>query len=448
MPVSIIHCGDIHLGFNQYNNEERFHDFHRSFAYIVNYAIENKVDYFIVTGDFFNRRSINPRTLSQAISELSKLKEKNIQVIVVEGNHDKAPYGEGAESWLHFLNEQGYLYLLSPRFEEGSLVLESYKEKQGGNLVSFPGVRFVGLGYQGSMTSRRVNELNEQLEKSEDPTILMLHSAVDMLMHLGGIKNEDIAILKDKIDYVAMGHIHHRYELEDWIYNPGCPECWDVGEGAKEKGFYHVVLEEGEIKVSHIPGVRRPVHSCAVNVTGCEEVKDVYNLCDKEIDKLDVMKGSNPIVQLVIKGSTPFSPLSIDTKLLEDRIKNAHDCLIVEVVNNTVMKGEQEALTDNPAEMNREDLEREVLRQIFLNNGGLNLWADEMVDISKQIKELIHNEAADQSISVLVENLAEKIVAEEVKEQTITQEKVQQESEVAAALESNYNEEVKWDENI
>ncbi len=433
MSISFIHCGDIHLGFNQYNNEERFLDFHRSFSYIIDYAIDNKVDYFLIAGDFFNKRSINPRTLSQAISELSRLKEEKIQVIAIEGNHDKAPYGEGSESWMRFLNEQGYFYLLSPRFEEGSLVLEPYKEKQGGSILTFEGVRFVGLGYQGSMTGRRLSELNEQLEKSEVPTILLLHSAVDMLMHLGGIKKEDIAVLKDKVDYVAMGHIHHRYEIDTWIYNPGCPECWDVGEWAQEKGFYHVVLQEDEIDTSFIPGEKRPVYSCAVNVTGCEELEEVYDLCGHEIEKLEVEEGSNPIVQLVIKGTTPFSPLAVDTRLLEEKIKTAYGCLIVEVVNNAVMKGEQEALMDNPAEMNREDLEREVLRRIFLNSGNLNPWVDELVNLSKKMKELIYLEAEEQSISALIENLAEKMVSEEVKEQV----EEKPDSEAAASLESN-----------
>jgi DNA repair exonuclease SbcCD nuclease subunit len=305
LPISLIHCGDIHLGFNQYNNEERFHDFQRSFLYIVDYAIENKVDYFLISGDFFNKRSINSRTLSQAILGLTRLKEKEIRVISIEGNHDKAPYGE-VDSWMRFLNEQGYFYLLSPHFEEGILVLESYEEKQTGSLVSFPGIRFVGLGYQGSMTSRRISELNERLEKSEEPTILMLHSAIDSLMHLGGIKYEDISVLKEKIDYVAMGHIHHRYEREDWIYNPGCPECWDVGEGSKEKGFYHVVFEDGEKKVTYVPSLKRPVHSFAINVSDCEDLEEVYALCDKKLDKLEVDEDSKPIVTLIIKGSTPL----------------------------------------------------------------------------------------------------------------------------------------------
>ncbi len=433
MPISFIHCGDIHLGFNQYNSEERFYDFHRSFSYIVDYAIANKVDYFLIAGDFFNKRSINPRTLSQAIFELDRLKEKDIRVIAIEGNHDKAPYGEG-ESWMRFLNEQGYFYLLNPRFEEGSLVLESYAGKQGGCLVSFPGIRFVGLGYQGSMTSRRISELNEQLIKSEEPTILMLHSAVGMLMHLGGIKYDDIAVLKEKIDYVAMGHIHHRYEMEDWIYNPGSPECWDVGEGAKEKGFYHVVLEAREKKVTHVPSVKRPIHSCAVNVSHCEDLEAVYALCDIELDKLEVQEGSKPIVQLVIKGSTPFSPLAIDTRLLEEKIITTLDCLIVEVVNNAVLKGEEHALTDNPAEMNREDLEREVLRRLFMNKGDLNPWVEELVDLAKNVKDLIHQEAEDQSISALVENLAEKIVAEELEVEAKEREK--QGQEVAATKDS------------
>ncbi|EEG79087.1 metallophosphoesterase family protein [Dethiobacter alkaliphilus] len=427
MTISMIHCGDIHLGFDQYNSEERFHDFHRSFLNIVDYAIENRVDYFVIAGDFFNKRSINPRTLSQAIDGLNRLRKKEIRVIAIEGNHDKAPYGQG-DSWMDFLNQQEYFYLLNPRFDQGDLVLEAYEQKQGGSLVAFPGIRFVGLGYQGSMTARRLSELNEQLEKSEEVTILLLHSAVNNLLHLGGIKYEDIALLKEKIDYVAMGHIHQRYELDHWIYNPGSPECWDVGEGAKEKGFYHVVFADGQKNVTFVPSLKRPVHSLAVNVSGCEELDEVYALCDEEVDKLDIKEDSRPIVQLIIKGYTPFNPLAIDTKLLEEKIANTLDCLIVEVVNNAVMKGSHHATSDGP-EMNRDDLEREVLRGLFMEKGNLSPWVDELVDLSRNVKELILKEADEQSVSALVESLAEKIVAEDLVQDC--------EEQVAAAMESN-----------
>lgn len=411
--ISFIHCGDIHLGFNQYNSEERFHDFHRSFSYIVDFAIEQRVDYLLLTGDFFNKRSINPKTLSQALWELTRLKDKKIQVIAIEGNHDKAPYGEG-ESWMRFLNEQGYLCLLSPRFAEGSFILAPWEKEMGGSLLSLPGIRFVGLGYQGSMTGRRITELAEQLEPSEEPTVLLLHSAVDMLMHLGGIAHADLAPLKDRVDYVAMGHIHHRYELEDWVFNPGSPESWDVGEGGKEKGFYHVVLAEGEKKVTFIPSVRRPVYSCAVQVSGCEELEEVYARCDGELAMLPVEKGINPILRIILKGSLPFSPLAIDTRLLEEKARAGLGCLVVEVVNDTVLWGDRETLTDSPAGVNREELEREVLRQLFVQRGDLNPWVQELVDLSRSVKELIHQEAEDESIASLVGSLAKKIVAEEM----------------------------------
>ncbi len=426
LPVSFIHCGDIHLGYNQYNNRERFNDFHRAFSQIVDYAIEMEVDFFLITGDFFNKRSINPLTLSQAIFELGRLKEKEIQVIAIEGNHDKAPYGE-VQSWMQFLSQHGYFYLLSSSFDDGCLILKPYQEKQGGNLIAFPGIRFVGLGYQGSMTARRLAELDAQLEKTEEPTVLLLHSAVDMLMHLGGIKYQDIVALKEKIDYVAMGHIHHRYEFEGWIYNPGCPESWDLGEGAKEKGFYHVNIDKGNKKVTYVPSIKRPVYHIAVNVSDCRDLDEVYALCDNKLEKMEEPQGLKPLVQMVIAGSISFSPLAIDTRLLEEKIAATFNALIVEVVNNTVLKGEEWEGADNPAEINREELERDVLRKFFLSRGNLNAWIDDLVDLSKNVKELIHQEAEDQSISVLIENLAEKIVKAE-KEDT--------EDEVVAGAES------------
>ena len=412
MAISFIHCGDIHLGFNQFNSQERFDDFYRSFAYIVDYAIEKQVDYLLISGDFFNKRSINPSTLGQAIEQLERLKEKAIRVIAIEGNHDKAPYSE-PQSWMSFLNEQGYFYLLSPDFKDGAFVLKAYQRGQGGSLLAFPGIRFVGLGYQGSMTAHRLAELNEQLEVSKEPTILLLHSAVDRLMHLGGISYQDILALKDKVDYVAMGHVHQRYELEDWIYNPGCPESWDLGEGSKEKGFYHVSLAKEGKRVDFIQSKRRPVLYCTIDASDCRDLKGFYELCEDELAKLDAAKDSKPIVRLVLEGALSFSPLLIDSKLLEERIVALFDALLAEVVNNTVLKGEGWEALGSAGQVSREELERRVLHKLFLDRGEFEPWVTDLVDTSKGVKELIRQGAENQSISAIIERLAVKMIERE-----------------------------------
>ena len=95
------------------------------------------------------------KTLSQAIAQLTRLKIAGIEVIAIEGNHDKVPYGED-DSWMSFLNDQGYFYLLGSCYDEqGKLILKEWSPESPGNILVKDGIRFIGLGYLGSMTEKR-----------------------------------------------------------------------------------------------------------------------------------------------------------------------------------------------------------------------------------------------------------------------------------------------------
>ena len=59
MKAQFLHFADCHIGYRQYNSRERFNDFGRAFIYIVNAAIEAKVDFVVLAGDLFEKRGID-----------------------------------------------------------------------------------------------------------------------------------------------------------------------------------------------------------------------------------------------------------------------------------------------------------------------------------------------------------------------------------------------------
>lgn len=403
MTIRFIHCSDLHLGYNQFGSEDRFLDFGRAFFHIVDDAVAREVDYFLIAGDFFNKRMINSRTLSQAIEGLERLRDAGIQVIAIEGNHDKAPY-EDKDSWMHFLGERGFIHLLKPTVQDGRLVLDS------NSVLSFPGIRFVGLGYFGSMTERRLAELQEILTPSEDFTVLLLHSAADRLLHLGGVSLEAFAGLEDVVDYVAMGHIHERYEINDWLYNPGAPESWDLGEAHKEKGYYHAVITNGKKKVEHIPSIRRPIYHIQLDVSGTLTLEQVYEKCLQAVlDRHDEGDG-RVIVRLVLKGHVPFNPLAIDQARLTEDIQDALAPIHVEVINQTIQEGHE--LDSFDMKLDRVILEKRVLKTLATSYFASQFETDdafleEVVRVTRSIKDLaILND--EQGMIETVQVLAEK----------------------------------------
>lgn len=384
MKLSFMHCSDLHLGFAQFGSDERFEDFGQAFSAIAQDALERKVDYLLIAGDFFNKRSINSKTLSQAVQIFQSLQAGGVKVIAIEGNHDKAPYGEG-DSWMRFLHEQGLIRLLQPEFAAGKLILDERC------LVEFPGVRFLGLGYLGSMTARRLRELAELLEPSLKFTVLLLHGAVDKLLHLGGVSRETLAGLEDVVDYVALGHVHERYEVDNWIYNPGAPESWDLGEGGKEKGYYHVVVEGKNHEVEHIPSKPRPIFCLDLDLTYLGGPSEIGSLCIKRFDELWRGARTPSMLRLVLSGEVEFNPLAISQSDLIQELKRAFPLLHVEITNRVRLKGEGHV--QEGGQLNREQIEERVLQRLVQTNlaaayPGDQTLVNEGVKLVQELKNL------------------------------------------------------------
>jgi exonuclease SbcD len=424
MSLSFIHCGDLHLGFNQYNEEERFHDFGRAFAYIVDEALRRKVDFFVIAGDLFNKRSINSRTLVQAIAELQKLRDAQIPVIAIEGNHDKAPYGD-QDSWMWFLNDQGHIHLLTPFFDShGALELRPWDEPtRKGTTYTAQGIRFIGMGYQGSLTGQRIEELDRLLEESDEFTVLLLHSAIDQLMHLGGVRLDTVRPLRNRVDYVAMGHIHGRYEVEGWIHNPGCPECWDIKEYDAEKGFYHVTIDHQDsfergtlfgppMKVEYIPSKRRDVYSFSIDISEMDDLNDIENKVLTELRR-SVTSSDQPMVKVNLYGQIPINPLSIDVKGMEQKVKEELGCLIVEIQNDASLQSEETAVAAEGLTISREQLEMEVLGQLLLQQPDVRRYANQLVPIAKTFKDQVLQQHDTESIAALIERFVETTMSDE-----------------------------------
>ena len=109
--MCFIHTADIHLGYQQYGSRDRFYDFCQVFLTIVERAIEQQVDFILLAGDLFEKRTVDPESMRVAIEGLRLLREAGIPVVAVEGNHERAYHRE--YSWLDFLDSLDYLFLHS-----------------------------------------------------------------------------------------------------------------------------------------------------------------------------------------------------------------------------------------------------------------------------------------------------------------------------------------------
>ncbi len=160
--ISFLHISDVHLGYQQYGNPERFNDFARAFLSAVDFAVEKRADFIIICGDLFHKSAIDPKTLLQANEGFERLANAGIQVVAINGNHDKARYSDGI-SWLHYLSFRGHIILLSPLFLQNGISLDPWNGESG-SYIDIDDVRIIGIPYLGAATEPVLEDFPKALE--------------------------------------------------------------------------------------------------------------------------------------------------------------------------------------------------------------------------------------------------------------------------------------------
>lgn len=321
--MNFIHASDFHLGYAQYGLEERFRDYARAFHSVIKYAIDNRAEFILISGDLFHKRNINAPTYLQAYKVLLELKEKSpsTQVFAIEGNHDLA-YHQDGNSWLEILNSQGLLRLIRLKEAQGVKLM--------GDFVELDNVRIFGVKYIGSNTTSSVPQIADEIKKitaaaGKKFTILMMHFGMEGQVRqaeAGEIPYSSLMPLKEVVDYLALGHYHMQYEVDNWIFNPGSVEMISMNEYGLPKGFYHVRDSGAKLITPIIRSVRR----IKMDISGIETPDALYsgigNLLERQPSTLSDNK---PMVELLLYGELNFpkSDVNIDQikKMLEEEFK-------------------------------------------------------------------------------------------------------------------------------
>lgn len=419
MRASFIHFADAHLGYEQYGVRERFNDFSRTFWEITQEAERRQVDFVIIAGDLFNKRAIDALTLIHAIEGLRRLKEKNIPVIAIEGNHDRSYYREGT-SWLQFLCYQGYLTLLAPIMQDGAPLLAPWhQETMQGAYVDLLGgrLRVYGLHWLGAATAPGLKGMAEALaekrvEEDADGVeyrLLMMHTGIDgMVARIQGLPTmAQFQTLQPHIDYLALGHVHKPYEFDGWIYNPGSTETCSAEELQwPDRGYYYVEVdtEEPERIISparkervhhaeHVASQRRPFLRYDLHVDGLTEPTAIYarleDYCQRESSRYQDA-AVRPLVMAHLVGTLGFDAGSLDIPHMEEMIRTSFRPLYARVDNNT--NDQDYVPDDNDIDGRDRTLWHELERRIFEELLGLDtryLPAKEQWSVVvAQVKEL------------------------------------------------------------
>ena len=93
--------------------------------------------------------------------------------------------------------------------------------------------------------------------------------------------------LKSVTDYVALGHTHKCYEIDNWAFNPGSLEITNIDEYKETRGAWLVEVDENnQVNARHIQDyTQRPFQRIGFDVSGYAETKEITE------DVLNKVKG-------------------------------------------------------------------------------------------------------------------------------------------------------------
>jgi exonuclease SbcD len=323
--LKFIHAADIHLdspllGLERYDGapiDEVRGATRRALQNLVELAVNERVDFVLIAGDLYDGDWKDYNTGLFFVSQMTKLRDSGIKVIIVTGNHD------AASQITKNLRIPDNCKMLSVHKPE-SIVLESL------------GVAIHGQGFP----SRAVTDnlaANYPKAIPELFNIGLLHTCLD-----GREGHEPYApcsldeILSLGYGYWALGHVHTRETIrqEPWIVFPGNSQGRNVRETGT-KGCMLVSVSDGS--VTDVEFRTLDVFRWSeinVDVTGVTEIDGVLDILDKTL-KREMQINDNMPLALRIRLSGP-SPLHGKILAKAEYLKNEIRGCAVDVGNGNI----------------------------------------------------------------------------------------------------------------
>jgi exonuclease SbcD len=267
--MKIIHFADLHLGVENYGRidpatglSSRLNDFLAALDQLVDYALEDHVDFVLFCGDAYKTREPTQTQQRDFARRINRLATAGIPVFLLIGNHD-LPNAIGratATEIFHTLAVKNVYVASQPDIFKIPTAAGPLQ------VVAVPWLRRSRL----ETRNLSIEQVNQKIQEAITQTIAQKAAALDpslpavLAAHVSistarpgtesmmSIGQEPAVLLSNialpAFDYIALGHIHKHQVLSE---NPpvvyaGSLERVDFGEENDEKGFYVVDIRSGE----------------------------------------------------------------------------------------------------------------------------------------------------------------------------------------------------------
>lgn len=273
--IRFIHTADVHLGsFLQIIGDSlptkveksRVEATLEGFQRVCTTAIEEKVDFVVISGDLYDREARSVQAQEYFIRECRKLAQADIEVFVIAGNHD--PLRENQD----IFEFPGNVHVFRGEQVEMYEVL---------NQRRVPAARIVGQSYLNRAETQKIH-LGYKVPSDHLWNIALLHTQLE-----SGASNyvpATLSELKDKeeIHYWALGHLHQPQIISEdipLVVYPGIPQGRDFGEQGRGGSFLVELSRSQRPSVTFLPTA--PVQFARV---------DIFIDRDGDVETIDALR--------------------------------------------------------------------------------------------------------------------------------------------------------------
>ncbi|OLE51895.1 MAG: hypothetical protein AUG51_20750 [Acidobacteria bacterium 13_1_20CM_3_53_8] len=421
--MKFLHIADVHLGCRRYNLKERTRDFFRAWHdVIVKYALPNRIDFLLIAGDFFDRRNVDPQAMNHAVIGLQLLKDAGIPAIAIEGNHDQHTSDEiSPYSWMRSLSGWGLLKLLEPTSGDRSpIALVPWNEEEHkGSYIDVAGARIFGSHWYGSSINAAIPILTDALRQAREEgrfNILMLHTDIEghtMRPMIPALPLAKLNELKQLVHYVALGHTHKNFSLDNWAFNPGALEPTSIDEYREERGVYLVEVDDRHnIKAEHIRDyVQRPFQRLSFDVSGAKDPDEVFNGVIEKVKhegRVHNPESSEPapIIEITLRGHLGFKNSLLNMNRMREEAQALTGALHVMMRNQSVPV-EYAIAAGMDVNAPREERELRIIEDLIARDNRYKSRAHEFAQLVIKAKQQALGEEEPEKILELISQALE-----------------------------------------
>ncbi|MBC7899155.1 MAG: exonuclease SbcCD subunit D [Saprospiraceae bacterium] len=394
--MKFLHISDVHLGCTRYQLAESPRDFFDAWIDVLRkYAIGEDVDFVIMCGDFFHKRSVPPETMNYAVAGLNLLKDAGIPIVTIEGNHDQK-HSDSEFSWLRSLANWNLVKLLEPENIESKMRYKAWDEEDGkGGYIDIGRARIFGSHWYGASANWAIPMLIDAIKENRREGafhILMLHTDVEghQTHPIPALSISALKELKSVTDYVGLGHTHMHYEIDNWAFNPGSIEVTNISEYRETRGVFIVEVDDGnQVSARHINEYhQRPFQRIAFEVTNHSETKEITEGVIEKIRKEARVAEEGqpaPIIEITLRGRLGIPNSLLEMQKIREETQKITGALHIRIKNHSVPV-EYAVAEDMEEDASREKLERRVIEDLIIRDNRYKARAEKMAGLVIGVK--------------------------------------------------------------